>query len=79
MVLSNQIDSKPYKKRVREQENALSSMNKVAAYNDIHQELVDKLSSAQLLLVQKQKIENENYQEIEHLELGKYQQEFFNK
>jgi len=51
MVLSNQIDSKPYKKRVREQEKALSSMNKVAAYNDLHQELVDKLTSAQVLLV----------------------------
>lgn len=73
MVLTNQIKSQSFKKQVRDQEKALSNMNKVAAYNDIQQDLVDKLSSAQNLLISKQKIENENYQEIEHLDLMLYQ------
>ncbi len=36
MVLSCQIKTKSYRQQVREQEKALSSQNKVAAYKDVH-------------------------------------------
>ena len=43
MVLSSQIKAQSYMTQVREQEKALSSQNKVAAYKDIHQDMIEKL------------------------------------
>jgi hypothetical protein len=53
--------------KVRAQEKALSSTNKVAAYKDIHQDMVEKLSSILHLLDLKSKIETDSFNEIEHL------------
>lgn len=70
MVLSSQIKSSSYMQQVRDQEKALSSTNKVAAYNDIHKDMIEKLSAVLGLMEQKLKIETDSFQEVEHLQPG---------
>lgn len=53
MVLSSQIKAQPYQQQVRAQEKALSSTNKVAAYNDIHRDMCEMLTKLAKLMEQK--------------------------
>jgi len=45
MVISKQIKNKPYAMQVRNQQKALSSINKVHAYKELHDHLVEQLDS----------------------------------